>query len=926
MSFLSGFVQNIKQGIGSLTDSEIDKEETPGKSVLSYISKTARTVENLGKGLVRGVGELATAPGYLADTITGGRFESNITPEQISSQKQQLAPIGRAQKVGHVVGSISPGIEAITPALEKTGVPSGLAFGVGLGIDVLTPGPGELKGSNVVKNVVKEGRPTIFEGFKDLSLKSLEWLRGKSITSKQEILDFANRPELKQVEKDLIKNTVNKFSGEKIPVQDFADNVKSELLPLSVKKLERAPFGASARTGIYGAPPEYATHEFVVLPSELRGPVADYAEHVYRSSINTTAGEQHYGRTSIEDYFGHTRIEDLPNQGYFDSLKALDTRDMTSAEHTNFIAGGKNGTTRRVIELQSDLFQKGRLEKSVKDAKGNLLSERFGYMDGLSTAEKDTAALLENKSYITPDKPTPPTPQEIKRWYGKLTPEESKYALETEYNNKLKDYEDGISSGKYATPQEEAQLEKLKKLGEYNIGKKSESGLTKLKQYNDPAAHFRMAREEIKQAAIDGKTKLQFPTGETAMKIEGLGESADWGIINGSDGALVRGGRLTPENMKVGMEVVPTSEAGDAHIITEVLGDGKFRSVFKDSIGTKLVDVKSPEGKSLIDNYIKKHGIDERSESYMRMGQSYPPLEELIIDGEKYVVTGSSPEVSAAYFVLNPVNLPKGKKLLDLISKLDENLLETFDISGRPDVNDPIYKFYQNDLGRFLKNKFNAQEIVDPQGIKWWQVDIKPETAKQPVLALGSAKIGTLLGLSAGTIGGLVVNKLLNRTNDTTVVSNNRVKQKPEAVTPKTIPLPPSTPENTVGDYNFAGYATAPDAMSLMNTIYNSTPDMITQEEVQKEINRVMSKKNIIFPPQSPITGEMIINSSIRYGIEPRILLTLLRKESSLGLNMLTENNPANIWNTDEGRKHVYPTMQDGIDAAAREISRRRVK
>lgn len=43
-----------------------------------------------------------------------------------------------------------------------------------------------------------------------------------------------------------------------------------------------------------------------------------------------------------------------------------------------------------------------------------------------------------------------------------------------------------------------------------------------LTQYNDPTAHFRMVREEIATAAKDGKTKLQFPTGKTAMDIEGL--------------------------------------------------------------------------------------------------------------------------------------------------------------------------------------------------------------------------------------------------------------------------------------------------------------------------------------------------------------------------------------------------------------------
>jgi len=49
--------------------------------------------------------------------------------------------------------------------------------------------------------------------------------------------------------------------------------------------------------------------------------------------------------------------------------------------------------------------------------------------------------------------------------------------------------------------------------------------LNKLKQYTDPTAHFRMVREEIATAAKDGRTKLQFPTGETAMKVEGLGNT-----------------------------------------------------------------------------------------------------------------------------------------------------------------------------------------------------------------------------------------------------------------------------------------------------------------------------------------------------------------------------------------------------------------
>lgn len=52
--------------------------------------------------------------------------------------------------------------------------------------------------------------------------------------------------------------------------------------------------------------------------------------------------------------------------------------------------------------------------------------------------------------------------------------------------------------------------------------KEYEESMIKLEQYNDPTAHFRMIREELAQAAQDNIEKVQFPTGDTAMKIEGL--------------------------------------------------------------------------------------------------------------------------------------------------------------------------------------------------------------------------------------------------------------------------------------------------------------------------------------------------------------------------------------------------------------------
>jgi len=81
-----------------------------------------------------------------------------------------------------------------------------------------------------------------------------------------------------------------------------------------------------------------------------------------------------------------------------------------------------------------------------------------------------------------------------------------------------------------------------------SVIKERRKELSKLKQYTDPTAHFRMVREEIATAAKDGKTKLQFPTGETAMKIEGLGDTRNF-VYFKKDAMLPT--ELKVEDMKV---------------------------------------------------------------------------------------------------------------------------------------------------------------------------------------------------------------------------------------------------------------------------------------------------------------------------------------------------------------------------------------
>lgn len=420
----------------------------------------------------------------------------------------------------------------------------------------------------------KDVNKPVYQGEIDLTTKLLKDLEGRDSVNKSYIEQriVSGDLNLKQTEKDMVRQVIADMP-DKINVQEFADKMKAELLPLKVAKQEINP-----KTGKVF--PKYDRYENITLPDELRGNVKNYKENIYQSPIKTSAGEIHFGGTEgNENYFGHTRIEDMaPDEKDIFNAKTLEeglkkkryTDRQTAIARRKELADLKlkiddANKTRRVIEVQSDLYQKGNLEDSVKR------SQDFSS----PTRNEDTARNIQ-----------------------------------------------------------------------------------KLSQYSNHTAHFRMIREEIKKASEDGKTKLQFPTGETAMKIEGLGETANlWRKGENTQGFNYNferdiGNKLEPQDLKVGLVI----NRGDNWIITDVLGDGKFKAVPKD--------------------YINKYKTIEQG------------IEQARKEGSR---------------------------------------LETFDISGKVDTNNPIYKFYEKDLGKYLTSKYNAKLVTDNKGVKWYEVDIKPE-------------------------------------------------------------------------------------------------------------------------------------------------------------------------------------------------------
>lgn len=426
-----------------------------------------------------------------------------------------------------------------------------------------------------IKNPFKDQ----YAGEKDLTNPILDKLEGRTSVSKTFIQDLTNSPELKQADRDLVRGGLKDYPNGNIPVKEFANKVKTELLPLKVIDREGSGGGGTRNIGRY---------EHVTLSDELKGPVANYGERLYTSPIKTSAGDVHFsGQNGLDSYFAHTRIEDLP------ALKTEPYLGDLAGGKKNYVRGklgNENaGTTRRIIEIQSDLFQKGRLEDEVANKP---------MMSG--------ADLAARKADLAPLEP---------------------------YRNTWQD---------------------------------------------------RIISEEVKQAAKDGKTKLQFPTGETAMKIEGLGDTSRW--VQGEDHA-----KVIPEDLEAGKIIRESSDAGvhgGEWVITQILGDGKFKAV-----PMRVIE-----------------------DGDLSLGEEFSSPSDALVALRSEISTSRN-GIEGTSFSGTDV----------------DDMQEQFDISGKVDTNNPIYKFYEKEVGRYLKNKFGAKEVTDPQGVKWVEVNITKDMAKRPV-------------------------------------------------------------------------------------------------------------------------------------------------------------------------------------------------
>src|SRR3990167_4785982 len=334
---------------------------------------------------------------------------------------------------------------------------------------------------------VQKVAPPVFKGLKNLSTKLLEKFRGMPEKIKlgrvEEIINLTKKQGLRPVEEEMFRKSIVK-EGDFIDLPKTAAKVEAQLVPLTPTQV-KSPRWSSVGEDFIGD--------------------GKYGEIVYQSPIKTSAGDVHFLKSPSRGWEqnltaqARRRLDTLSRRsiaGTITDAEATEWRSIISQQPQDFpnyfshirYEDMADGNTRKILETQSDLFQKGRLERELE----------IGPIPGPLSAK-----------------------------------------------------------------------ERVSKLEPYSS--------------NDPLAHLRTFREEVKRAAKDRKDTLLIPSGETAMKIEGLSVQNKWKRGSSSEGfdelVSFESGRLLKPN-KVGDTI---NDGVQDWIITDLLGEGKFRAISKNS-------------------------------------------------------------------------------------------------------------------------------------------------------------------------------------------------------------------------------------------------------------------------------------------------------------------------------------------------------
>lgn len=426
----------------------------------------------------------------------------------------------------------------------------------------------------------------------------------------KQIENTLNRQQYKEPEKRIIREVLDSVEWENISREDLNFMVKDKLLELWWKPTEKFA-------------------EYNSLRDEVWYNVDDSFSRIYTAPFETEAGEVHFrDQEWSEKYYAHARVEDL-------------------------------WATNRVVEIQSDLFQRWRFEKE-KTAWKMLKHER-------QKAESERIIKEEEEKIPNLEKAIEKLQSYIKKWVDIWNKIEKQADLDVQWLKKLaeerwtyvnesqarrdfifwlsKEYFPGIDKGIIETMLStwigekdnwtQLQVRKLDGILESSRKwlrdnkEKIKTSDEFIKKWGEPEVDQfledyknrwfeRIIREEIRNASIEWKEFVQIPDGETIAKIEWyLGESSS-----------------LPANLEEWDEIyAPT--LGENVIILEVDNDG-YRVAPQNSLqwSHNVDEYVDQEVDYIVDNLQNDDAEYEVTEFYHNQAQSFEWLQKFHPDDD----------------------------------------------------------------------------------------------------------------------------------------------------------------------------------------------------------------------------------------------------------------------------------------------------
>jgi hypothetical protein len=572
--------------------------------------------------------------------------------------------------------------------------------------------------------------------------------------------EIVNKGDVMKQDRALMERVLAK-QGDKVDPARLARDVDAEVLPLQQTKTSRyADYDTSgkARAGggkfdtvVYGGPVYHGSDNHFSDPY--------YFAHTRRQDLGVddfkdileTASPDHLTvhRTPEGEYhlFDSARGISLGAYGSDRIAQADVTADLKYFQQ-NMASLREASGVRRVLEIQSDALQKRHNVQAIaktrhqdpeKMDKIERLRSDLGYLiDDLRRA----GDLFNNDALET-------TGEELHR-------------IARTANITLPDevFVDGYSKqqlGFTATYLKDKLDDEFNKL---EMAAKTDVGFTpadKMLEYQN-IWQYRVAREEIKQAAIDGKKEIWFPTGPTASRIE------NWDDVNNPNRWPARAGHA--DDAQEGDPIIELDNLGnpvdDVHVPQE--GAPGVPHGW-DVVGAGTDNTPGVKGTMLTDPEINEH--------LSRKGNPYANEIDYIQDQLKRdESTLATHKATLEYYTTGPgaaetsEALTKRRQATQRIAQYEEyvnnnkealkNILEK---TGGKDIPESkyfgLYNMYQ-DLSKWLGKNFKAEQVTDKEGLSWIKVKINPDMATEPVRAFKSVApvaVGAGAAAAAATMG-----------------------------------------------------------------------------------------------------------------------------------------------------------------------------